>query len=182
MKIQHTTLVVRSYIHTKRKEVKMGRNKIIELKTNRLDPEDFAGESTFYFDDETFLGTVATRVDGKTNRAEDIEWLINHLPKEFIEIDKEDESITFLTGFKQAYFKPIYKLFKTIAKGIDLDTFAGCSDVMRDETMYALERVVNGKDQIVIHGDFGNDSLDEFIRNLEINTKYYIGGTVIYHY
>lgn len=136
-----------------------------------------------------FTTTIADYVSDATDREEDIKWFIDCLDKakDYIKVEtiydateKKTmyDSITFLKGFKEQYFKKRHEIFKDKVKEMTQKDF--CDPIY----VYRLKALLEDKFGFYIYGnDNGLYNLDAFVRDSLIeDTTYYFGSTLDYHY
>jgi len=148
-------------------------SRIIQLSEEPLHKDDFITESDFY---ESFVGSVDDYVADidDSEREEDIKWLMSCLEPYGVKLDKEEESIVFPKGFKQRYFEERFKKFKETVNGMTLNDF--CDSIKA----WQLSQIIEKKFDFYIYVSYPQP-LDDFIRDLEEEKKYFIGGIVDYH-
>ena len=97
-----------------------------DIEDNCIYEEDFYDMDAPY---EWFVGTIADYVSEDVDKQADIDWLISTLSRqeEFIRINDDDDedhiSITFLPGFKHAYFERRYHEFRNRVSNMSLEDF-----------------------------------------------------------
>ena len=153
-----------------------------DIEDNCIYEEDFYDMDAPY---EWFIGTVADYVSENVDKQADIDWLISTLSRqaEFITINDDDDedhiSITFLSGFKHAYFERRYHEFRNRASNMSLETFTN------DTEIFTVERLIKDKFGFYIYSSYyGLLPLDSFVRQLDNNQEhtFYFGTTLDYHY
>lgn len=128
------------------------------------------------FNEDSFVGSVADYVSDNCDRGEDIGWLVKHLAvHSHVLYNHEEKYLVFTEGFKEAYFKEAYNRVKDAMHTMTLETFA-TGGVELSKIQCAIENKLG----FYVYFDHPQ-TLDSFVRELECNTKYYIGGTVDYH-
>lgn len=155
------------------------RSRIFQLSRTRIEEVEHISEHTFYH--TGFIGEVATSVSDIADREEQIERFVEGLKskglEEYFTYNPKNQSITFLKGFKKAYFEKQFTEFKEKVEQLTLDEFC---DVYE---MYPIERLIEHKLSAYIYTD---DEIyvteDHFVRELDYKTqaKYYFGGVVEY--
>ncbi len=147
-------------------------SRIIQLSEEPLHKYDYITESDFY--EDPFVGSVADYVADTDEREKDIKWLMSCLEPYGARLNKEENSIFFPKGFKQNYFKERLENFKKAVGETTLDDF--CNSVKA----WQLAQIIEETFDFYIYVTYPKP-LDEFIRDLEEEQKYYIGGIVDYH-
>lgn len=149
-------------------------SRIIQLSKEPIDKDDYITEDTFIDD---FVGVIADYVSEETDREEDIKWLLYAIKEYGIVYNDKEESIIFPKGFKENYFRERFKELKEVVQNISLEQFASNSTVA-----YNLASLIEDKHGFYIYTSFWQ-SFDSFVRGeLEEGEKYYIGGTIDYHF
>ena len=129
-----------------------------------------------------FIDRIADYVNEDTNQQEDIRWFLDNLEncREYFVLDMQGTevvSITFLQGFKRAFFGRRFDTFKRDVANMKLDDFINSMGLITIQS--------------TIEEEFGfyvciEDSLitmDSFIRHLpNEDTTYYFGATIDYHW
>lgn len=156
-------------------------SRIFQISTQPIHKEDYIVESTFY--DHWFLCSVADYVNDQTDRIEDIAWLKESFITKGLEFDSDEYGEYFVIADKNLYFAQKYTTFIKAAREL---ANATPDNFVKDEiasTMYALNRAYTDDRSFYIYVDEDNLSpLDEFICYCEVDTKYYIGATIDYHF
>lgn len=153
-------------------------SRIFQLSNEPVSKEDYIGED-FFFED-SFIGSVADYVDGDTNREEDIQWFINSLSSysDYFEYDKDEQSIIFKDGFGKKYFSKRFEKLKELVNNMTINEF--CNDFVK---VYTIKDLIENKFGFyVVDHNYVIRPLDDFIRNLTPNEKYYFGATIDYHF
>lgn len=152
-------------------------SRIFQLSTEPICEDDYIKEYHFY-DDSSFIGSIADYVDEETDREKDIKWFVEALErtcKNLFIYDEKEQSIIFHTGFKQQFFHSRYKELKKVVENLTLEQFSTSFEA------YKLKSIIEDKFDFYIYFD-GPITKDEFIRNLQEEQKYYFGGTIDYHF
>ena len=112
------------------------------------------------------------------NRVQEFLDFTRSLPKDFCIADETEMSIVFKEGFREAFFKKRFDLFKETADGLTLEEFASDNSVRMTKLRESLNSFF---DTYVIEGTEWYVSFEEFVRKLEPNEKFYIGALMHYH-
>lgn len=153
-----------------------------DIEDNCIYEEDFYDMDAPY---EWFVGTIADYVSENVDKQANIDWLISTLSRqeEFIRINDDDDedhiSITFLPGFKHAYFERRYHEFRNRVSNMSLEDFTN------DLEIFTIERLIKDRFGFYIYSSYyGLLSLDDLVRQLNNNQEYtfYFGTTLDYHY
>ncbi len=129
-----------------------------------------------------FIGHVADYVNEDTNEKEDIEWFLGCYRdfNEYFRVNNKDieiESITFLPGFKRAYFNGRFERLRQQINSMTIDDF---TDSLR---VYGLKELIENKFGFYICSEDNLQTMDNFVRKLpDREVTYYFGNTIDYHY
>ena len=129
-----------------------------------------------------FIDRIADYVSEDTNQQADIGWLLSNLENcsEYFIVNRrgtEVESITFLQGFKRAYFGRRFDSFKRDVANMSLDDFINSMELISIQSTIEEEFgfYVCIEDTIM--------TMDSFIRHIpNEETTYYFGVTMDYHW
>lgn len=136
-----------------------------------------------------FVGQVANYVTHDSARDESIEDFRQMLAAaepfvEFFTNSDEDSGFVIRAGFREAYFKPRFTRFQKALQDLsEVVTLEAFSLGELDMAMYELQ--CNYNDRYGYYVESATDgllTLDEFLRCAKIDTPYYFGGTVRYHF
>lgn len=156
-------------------------SRIVEIRDNFVDEDDYYTEDDV---PEWFSSGKADYVTNSEDRDGDIEWLISNLGSKYYNID--GNKIVFTEGFKEEYFKALHERFLHLIKELSdcsLENFIFPNRCDVDINIYKLNEAYNDEHAFYIENDYGGlETLSEWIRHIEYNKPYYIGGTVDYHY
>ena len=141
-----------------------------------------------YIGDHWFVYSVADYVAADEDRTGSLEWLRETLKAgaSFIEYftDEDGEGFILHEGFHAAYFTAEYRAFSaslnSLLEKASPEAFA---DGGLQSAMFSLEEAYDDKYGFYIDCDeIGLVTLNRFLRQARPETRYYIGGTVDYHY
>jgi hypothetical protein len=160
----------------------MSHSRIFQITSAPVAPDDYISENDFC--EHWFTNTVADYVNGDGNREDDVKWLRDWLEGLGAVYFVEDDSFIVLQYGKEAYFEKAYEAFITVRRKtteLSLSEFAAGSDFA--SLMYQLQSAFCDKYSFYVSSDeFDTIPFDEFIRCAEPDRRYYIGGTLDYHY
>ena len=151
-------------------------SRIFQVSDASFEKEDYITGCDYY--DHWFTREIADYVNDDCNREDDIAWLKESV-KGF-EFGKDDSGEYFIVTDKVKYFEEAFYRFK--------DAIDKIKDCTIDEFvngiygMWDLKDSYDDKYGFYIDNDGDMESLDGFIRECFADKKYYIGGTVDYHF
>ena len=152
-------------------------SRIFQVSLNPINKEDYIEESNYY--DHWFTNEIADYVDGDTDRDADIEWLKN-APDGSMTFENDENGEYFIVNSRAAYFQKAFETFKTALdkiKDVTIDDFAeGING------MWALKNAYEDKFGFYVDADGELMTMDSFVRRCAVGEKYYIGGTMDYHW
>lgn len=137
--------------------------------------------------EEWFFCSVSDYVKEDKNHDETVDWFLKDLqeltPYVDISSEKDKQWIVFKEGFIHAYFSRIYPQFEealaNLVKNASIEALCGYE---MEHLLYPLEKMNEDKFGVYIYTrETQLIPLNEFIRQIEPNKKYYIGGTLDYH-
>lgn len=137
------------------------------------------------FDGHWFTNTIADYVVNSSLH-EDIKWLkatLNDLP---IDVDINNKNIIARDDFKNKYFRNNYdkstKLLTEMKNSITLDKFSD-RDINIFNDLWQLNNLYNDKYSFYFcNVDMEMLTMDEFVRKIKLDCKYYIINTFDYHF
>ena len=154
-------------------------SRIFQITTEPVKPEDYLTESDFC--EHWFTNSIADYVDSEVDRNADIKNLRERLTDVAHFVD--DDSFELLPQGKEHYFAGAYKAFvaardKTLVMGISEFASTGFN-----EPVYSMKSAFCEKFELYVSSDeFDTIPFDDFIRCAEVGRRYYIGGTLDYHF
>jgi len=150
-------------------------SRIFQLSESPISKEDYITEELFYDD---FVGQIADYVDDSTEREEDIKWLINTIEKYGATYNEKEQSIVFLKGFKDSYFKERFQKLKEVIQNMNLSEFS--TGFMK---VYELKDLIEDEYGFYIYYNDSYAPIDAFVReDVEEGKKYFIGNVLDYHF
>jgi hypothetical protein len=165
------------------KEGKSMHSRIIELSEHPIDPDDYL---TDFRVPEWFTSSIADYVDSSTDRTHDIEWFLSAF-NGCCNYSPSDQSIVFTPDAKVEFFSDYFKVFQQTAALLStatLNEFSGMVDFTDlDMSVYKLRSAYD--DQFGLYVFIEEDclrTLHDWLRGADISKRYYIGGTVDYHF
>lgn len=165
-------------------------SRIFQVSREPIVKDDYITEDRYF---EGFCDTIADYVDGDTDRNEDIAWLKNVL-KDVATFDDDKECFTIVN--KLEYFKNSYNQYMQLMKYLSdmtLEQFAGLVPLETTEgqpysnlstAVFALDNTYNDKYSFYMDDNgeyYGNQTLDNFMRNTKEGDTWYLGSTIDYH-
>ena len=139
------------------------------------DEKDYIAKDTYY--DHWFVGEIADYVDD-SNREKDIEWL-KDVAKGY-HVDADESGVFLVVTSKEEYFATAFKRFKTAIESIRDCTLKDFADGFKE--IWEIKDSYEDKFDFWIDADGEMMPFDRFIRLCAKDEKYYIGGTVDYHF
>jgi len=150
----------------------MSHNRIFQLSTEWIDETEVLTESDLY--ESEFLMTTASYIyDNLEDKNRDILEFFMSLNEKLIETTPG--SIIFKSGFRQDYFAKKFTEFKKLAQEMTLEDFAE-----GNVKLHRLEEAIEKKNGDIIYLGYCQP-FDQFVRGLDEDKKYYIGGVLGYH-
>lgn len=153
-------------------------SRIFQISKNPVKKEEYINVDKI-LDSESFVGTIADYVT-ESDREEDIEWLVSCIKDYGIEYDNQQDMIIFKKGFKENYFRERFEKLKEKINSMTLEEFA-----KGDFSLYEIRMLIEEKFGFYVYckGVYCDDIMpfDLFVRMMEEERKYYIGGTLDYH-
>lgn len=152
-------------------------SRIFQVSTNPINKIDYIDESHYW--DHWFLNEVADYVDNSADRDDDIEWLMEY--GKGIIISEDEHGKFLIVTDKEKYFKNAFENFQEAINKVSKYTI----DDFIQGSSYEIWLIKDSyEDRFGFYIDYDNGlmPLDKFVRLSTINKKYYIGGTVDYHF
>jgi len=151
-------------------------------KGNKVDKSTVFEQS---FVEHWFIDNIADYVIN-SNLHEDIKWLKATFSDLFIVVDDKNNFIMANDDFKNKYFNRRYDRFNNLLSemknNITLDKFS-CRDITTLNKLWQLNNLYNDKYSFYFcDEDMEMLTMDEFIREMELNCKYFINKTFDYHF
>lgn len=161
-------------------------SRIFQIESSPIDEYSRIDENN-YIGDHWFIYSVANYVAADEDRAESLEWLRETLKAgaSYIEYfsDEDGEGCILHEGFHHTYFTSEYKDFHAnllaLMEKASPDAYA---DGSLQSAMYSLNTAYDDESGFYIESDeTGLVTLNRFLRQAKLETRYYFGGTVDYH-
>ena len=153
-------------------------SKIFQVSVEPIEKGDYIKACNYEFD-HWFTMSYADYVNDGCNRDKDIEWLKSSMENS-AEFNEDEYGKYFIVKSKAEYFKPAFERFKKEIdkiKDATIDEFAsGKVDIWNIKDAY------DDKFGFYIDDDADLFTLDTFVRCCTEGEKYYLGGTVDYHF
>ncbi len=122
-----------------------------------------------------FVGQVADYVsDEDVEKEETLESFIEYIGPDYVV--RDGDTIIFKTGFKKQYFQSRLNQLKQMVAKTTLEQF------MNSVYAYDLSTLIEDRFGFYIYDDDYWQTFDDFARDLEEDTIYYIGSVIDYHY
>ena len=179
-----------AYVEIRRGEMSMAHERIIQIEKCPIsDVGKTTADGIIWRDyDRWFLGSVADYVRYDEYHDETIELFIQYLCSfgPYVEVfnDEEEQWLVFKEGFIQAYFAKLFPIFKeALQKLVDNASVETLCGYELSALLYPLNEINYDRGGTYIDSiGKGLVPLNYFIREIEPNVRYYIGGTVDYHF
>ena len=156
-------------------------SRIYQISKTPIDRDDYIQEDKYY--DHWFTNKVADYVDGDTERDYDIEWLKDCCGNKGLSFGQDDNGEYFVVEDKAKYFETNFEEFQQELKELSEKTF---DDFMGWRvSLYRLKSLHDDDSGFYIddNGEYcGLTTFDDFMRCVTVDTKYYIGATIDYHF
>ena len=162
-------------------------SKIIQIETSPLKPDDYITEDS-YIGDHWFVYRIADYVENDGNREDSIEQFRAALSAgspciDFFASDDGEGFILhedFLNNYFASAFREFMDAMQILAAQATPSAFADGS--LRD-AISRLETTFDDKYDVYVEcAETGLVTLSKFLRSAKTGTRYYLGGTVDYHY
>ena len=155
-------------------------SRIFQLSTKgKISKDDYINEEELNnpeSSDSWFINSIADYVTESKDRKDDLKWLLDTIESYGIEFNEQEEYIIFKKGFIENYFKERYNMFKEEVENLTLKNFIDFFQVCKLKSLIMEECTF-----YISCSSIGFVSIDTFVRALEEDVKYYIGGTLDYH-
>lgn len=158
-------------------------SRIYQISKTPIDRDDYIEEDNYY--DHWFTGRVADYVNDDTNRDDDIEWLQSCYGNNGLSFGCDDNGEYFIVEDKTKYFGAKFEKFKNELKELSEKTFDDFMGRGSEMSLYRLKSSYDDEFGFYIDdcGEYhGLETFDGFMRSTTEGTKYYIGGTIDYHF
>lgn len=134
---------------------------------------------------DSFVREVADYVYQSKSRNQDIDWILSYLGgieecNELFVYDDKEQSIIFKEGFKLGFFERKHQYLKEYVQELSLEGFSG--EQYDDGAIYKLQQCISEEYEFYIVDEEWWYPLDQFVRGLSYNTKYYFGEVLDYHF
>ena len=155
-------------------------SRIFQVSKKPIKKEDYINSDCYI--EHWFTKSIADYVsDDVNNRNDDIEWLTTFTCTKGITIGEDENGKFLIVTDRKAYFQKAFEEFKDAMDKVSKYTL----DDFIQGSSYEVWLVGNSyEDKFGFYIDEDGDltTLDSFVRLCRINQKYYIGGTVDYHF
>lgn len=156
-------------------------SRIYQIGTKPIHKDDYIGEFNYY--DHWFTNSVADYVNGDTDRENDIDWLKSCYKEQGLSFGIDEGGEYFIIEDKSKYFAKSFEEFQKALKELSEITIDDFLTTKYGIQMYNLKSAYDDEFGFYVDGDgIGLETFDTFVRYAEVDTKYYIGATIDYHY
>ena len=149
---------------------------MVELSEHPLDKDEYLED--YIILEGSFVPEVAEyveTVEEDDRRAENIADFLAGFPPDMCIYDKEKGTIIFKEGIKEKYFEQRYTSLKSMVSKLSFDDFISEDGF----ELYRIRKaIINRMDDYVYETEDSWKPLDTFVRELSVNTEYYIGGVL----
>ena len=153
-------------------------SRIFEINDYRIIDKD--DHHVFDFEDLRGMPSGVVYVVDAQHREGDIEWFRGVMSR-YNGITFDGESFIVSTDFKKEYFKERLKDLKKRVKRLKLDEFSDKGKGMRE--IYDIKKTIDNELGFrVLSYVHGHMSFDTFVRYMEPNVRYHIGGVGDYRH
>ena len=150
-------------------------SRIFQVSMEPINKEEYICDSDYY--EHWFTIEFADYVSDDCDREADIEWLSSCAKGYSIENDDNGEYL--IVTNKEEYFTNAYKRFIEELDKIGRPTL---EEFVNGISLWSLNNADEDKFSFYVDADGELMTFDAFIRRCVTNEKYYIGGTVDYHF
>ena len=156
-------------------------SRIFQISKNPITEDQLLTEDRYI--DDGFVGRIADYVSEQMDVEDDLNWLINC--QKGIELIKEDDTFKIKIVSKKDYFEKSFEEFQNLVKKFNDYTLDEFIDSKNWFDFYQMKSCYDDKYAFYFDDSddyFGITTLDDFVRNVEEGSIYYIGKTFDYHY
>ena len=155
-------------------------SRIFQISTKPIHKYDYIEENRYY--DHWFLHSVADYVNENSDRIDDIDWLKSCYESDGLSFGTDEHGEYFIVEDKVKFFEPNFQRFQNALQELTKTTLDDFISGKCGYPLYTLKAAYDDKFGFYVDGDETYlKTLNEFIREAEIGTKYYIGATIDYH-
>jgi hypothetical protein len=151
-------------------------SRIFQISFDPIEKKEYIVESNYW--DHWFVREIADYVNGNTDRDDDIKWLEDCCDG-FV-FGKDDDGEYFIVENKEEYFKEKFERFMQTLDKIKNYTLKDFTNGFFE--MWTLKDAYEDKFGFYVDADGELMNLDDFVRGCAKGEKYYIGGTIDYHW
>lgn len=170
--------------------------RIYQLSTSPIEKDEFITIEDISYAPFNFVGEIADYVDDIPEAQSSSAYVelyrslahannIKPFSVNMTKLSGAPEVIMFGEGFREAYFTEKFKRFRDVLdrlSGVDLDGFSNNIHAGVPFLIFRLNNTYNEKYGHYIWIDDDLLTLDEFARSCELNTPYYFGNVLDYHW
>ena len=153
-------------------------SRIFQVGLSPIEKDDYITEDTYF--DHWFTNEWADYVSEDDDRKDSIEWLKGSYGQKGIEFGVDDNGEYFIVKSRQAYFEDSFKAFTEIINKIKEYTLDDFTYGFHE--MWSLKNAYEDKTGFYVDADGELMTFDGFVRVCATEEKYYIGGTLDYHF
>lgn len=153
-------------------------SRIFQVSLKPIEKCDYITENDYY--DHWFTREWADYVSGDCDRKDDIQWLKDCYETKGVEFGADDNGEYIIIKNKQSYFEDTFKNFMELIDKIKNYTLEDFTNGIHE--MWSLKNAYEDKMGFYADADGELLTFDDFIRQCVTEEKYYIGGTIDYHF
>jgi hypothetical protein len=139
---------------------------------------EYITESDYW--DHWFTREIADYVNECTNRDSDIKWLSDCYEDKGVTFDSDENGKYFIVTSREEYFADKFIKFKGFLANVAECSLEEFSKGLRD--MWFVKDAYEERFAFYVDADGEVMTFDSFVRGCAVNEKYYIGGTMDYHW
>ena len=157
-------------------------SRIFQVSPSPIDKGEYICDSDYY--EHWFTHQIADYVNDDCNREDDIKWL-SECSKGYT-VDKDANGYYIIVNSKVEYFTNAFREFTEALEKIGTPTIGQFISKNGIDLWYLKNAYEDKYSFYVEYCDYGYGNelitFDQFVRICDIGCKYYIGGTIDYHF
>lgn len=153
-------------------------SRIFQVSMEPINEHEYITESDYY--EHWFTREIADYVNECTDRHSDIEWLAACYKEKGISFDSDENGEYFIVTSREKYFEDKFNKFKEAISKVEKCSLEDFSKGLLN--MWFVKDAYEEKFAFYVDADGEVMTFDSFVRGCAVNEKYYIGGTMDYHW